>query len=310
MKKRLLGYILIPGLLLSSPLRAFISPDPEGHVASMDLYSYCNGDPVNGYDPDGRFGKSIGNGFTDSSAGGLGLLGQNNYANFNSSPNAFGYSLGSSAGSILGTVNGAPGVVVGGGLWALDQGAHSVGETLGGPAGYGAIQTLPLLRLESFGISLAKSAVGGSEAESGSIRVTQYFDPKIGSFPIDGKFALSSDSTLGNRLIDGVTVPTTWVAPYAAGEMSLFRRLMTGVGNRLDYVEFDAIQAELANPSGLKSMFGGYQKVIPGRVNLTGRNAVFGTSQFNWLDAGTRYGVPLAGTAGGGFLIYKSNKQQ
>ena len=27
-------------------------------MASMDLYSYCNGDPVNGYDPDGRFGKA------------------------------------------------------------------------------------------------------------------------------------------------------------------------------------------------------------------------------------------------------------
>jgi hypothetical protein len=54
MKKHLLGYVLLLGLLLSSPLRAFISPDPEGHVASMDLYSYCNGDPVNQYDADGR----------------------------------------------------------------------------------------------------------------------------------------------------------------------------------------------------------------------------------------------------------------
>jgi hypothetical protein len=47
------------GLLLGSPLRAFISPDPEGHVASMDLYSYCNGDPVNGYDPDGRVSTGV-----------------------------------------------------------------------------------------------------------------------------------------------------------------------------------------------------------------------------------------------------------
>jgi hypothetical protein len=54
MKKRLLGYVLLLGLLLSTPLKAFISPDPEGHVASMDLYSYCNGDPVNQYDADGR----------------------------------------------------------------------------------------------------------------------------------------------------------------------------------------------------------------------------------------------------------------
>jgi RHS repeat-associated protein len=32
----------------------FISPDPLGHGASMSLYDYCNGDPVNALDPDGR----------------------------------------------------------------------------------------------------------------------------------------------------------------------------------------------------------------------------------------------------------------
>jgi len=35
----------------------FLSPDPLGHEASMDLYSYADGDPVNFMDPDGRFGK-------------------------------------------------------------------------------------------------------------------------------------------------------------------------------------------------------------------------------------------------------------
>jgi RHS repeat-associated protein len=32
----------------------FLSCDPLGHAASMDLYSYCGGDPVNNFDPDGR----------------------------------------------------------------------------------------------------------------------------------------------------------------------------------------------------------------------------------------------------------------
>jgi RHS repeat-associated protein len=32
----------------------FLSPDPLGHAASMDLYSAFNGDPVNNFDPDGR----------------------------------------------------------------------------------------------------------------------------------------------------------------------------------------------------------------------------------------------------------------
>jgi len=35
----------------------FLSCDPLGHSASMSLYDYCNGDPVNGLDPDGRLGK-------------------------------------------------------------------------------------------------------------------------------------------------------------------------------------------------------------------------------------------------------------
>ena len=32
----------------------FLSPDPLGQAASDDLYSYCGGDPVNSFDPDGR----------------------------------------------------------------------------------------------------------------------------------------------------------------------------------------------------------------------------------------------------------------
>jgi len=56
-------------LLLSSPLRAFISPDPEGHVASMDLYSYCDGDPVNQYDADGRDHIDL---FDTTTLGGIG----------------------------------------------------------------------------------------------------------------------------------------------------------------------------------------------------------------------------------------------
>lgn len=39
----------------------FISPDPLGHGASASLYDYAGGDPVNGLDPDGRFGVSASN---------------------------------------------------------------------------------------------------------------------------------------------------------------------------------------------------------------------------------------------------------
>ena len=38
----------------------FLSADPMGHGASMSLYDYCSGDPVNSFDPDGRYGKEPG----------------------------------------------------------------------------------------------------------------------------------------------------------------------------------------------------------------------------------------------------------
>lgn len=50
----------------------FLSPDPLGHVASMDLYQFCNGDPINNFDPDGRFGVGAftGQGYNASSSAG------------------------------------------------------------------------------------------------------------------------------------------------------------------------------------------------------------------------------------------------
>jgi len=41
----------------------FLSADPLGHAASWSLYDFANGDPVNQFDPDGRFGKGAAGGF-------------------------------------------------------------------------------------------------------------------------------------------------------------------------------------------------------------------------------------------------------
>lgn len=37
----------------------WLSPDPVGHAGSLSLYDYCDNDPLNVSDPDGRFGKSV-----------------------------------------------------------------------------------------------------------------------------------------------------------------------------------------------------------------------------------------------------------
>ena len=48
------GYINLGARLYDPVAGRFISADPLGHAASQDLYSFCDGDPVNRFDPDGR----------------------------------------------------------------------------------------------------------------------------------------------------------------------------------------------------------------------------------------------------------------
>ncbi len=48
------GYYLMGARYYDPQSSRFLSPDPLGHAASMDLYSYANGDPINFVDPTGR----------------------------------------------------------------------------------------------------------------------------------------------------------------------------------------------------------------------------------------------------------------
>ncbi|QIQ21476.1 pre-toxin TG domain-containing protein [Zophobihabitans entericus] len=145
--------------------------------------------------------------------------------------------------------------------------------------------------------------------ESKTLRVTQFYDPKKGDFPIDGKFALSAQPTKGEQLIDGITTTTTWIAPFPADKMNAWNRMWTGVGNRTNYVEFDVLSSELKSPRNLKVWVSKYQKVIPEQVDLTHRNAVYGTLHTNRLDTFARYvGVP-AGLGYSGYSLYKDLKK-
>ena len=68
MRRTLLHVAAMMGLLLTFTCTSsayydptsgrFLSPDPLGHEASMDLYSYASGDPINFCDPDGRCGQN------------------------------------------------------------------------------------------------------------------------------------------------------------------------------------------------------------------------------------------------------------
>jgi RHS repeat-associated protein len=52
--------LLHQGLRLYDPERGrWLSPDPAGSAGSFSLYDYCDNDPVNFTDPDGRFGMQV-----------------------------------------------------------------------------------------------------------------------------------------------------------------------------------------------------------------------------------------------------------
>ncbi|HYG35644.1 MAG TPA: hypothetical protein VEC99_12710, partial [Clostridia bacterium] len=115
-------------------------------------------------------------------------------------------------------------------------------------------------------------------------RVTQFYNPAGGSFGPGASQALSSPVTAGGRIIDGASGIQTWVAPAAANDMNWFQRMMTGVGSRTSYVEFDVAAGELTNPGGLKGLtVSPWQQVLNGEISLTGRNPV-------WGDLGLNYG--------------------
>ena len=48
------GFIYLGARYYEATSGRFLSADPAGHAASMSLYDFCNGDPVNFFDPDGR----------------------------------------------------------------------------------------------------------------------------------------------------------------------------------------------------------------------------------------------------------------
>lgn len=68
------GFIFLGARYYEPNSGRFLSADPMGHGASMSLYDYCNGDPVNCFDPDGREGKKsdVPSGPFERSGAGLG----------------------------------------------------------------------------------------------------------------------------------------------------------------------------------------------------------------------------------------------
>lgn len=82
------------------------------------------------------------------------------------------------------------------------------------------------------------------------------------------------------RLVDGPEVGV-WVIPAEATNIGFIRHLLSGVPDRVHYVEFDVTPDELRAPTGLlKRFFACWQKVIVtngAQLKLRNRNPGFGT---------------------------------
>ena len=148
------GFICMGARYYDPQSGRFISPDPLGHGASMSLYDYCNGDPVNGLDPDGRCVESGTSGASSGwGHGNGGFAGEYNSSN---AKNQFAYNIGWSGGALIGDINAITrpfdkftAGVVGTAFYGLNTAIESTEEYLGGPGARGAIGFMaPLMALE------------------------------------------------------------------------------------------------------------------------------------------------------------------
>jgi len=84
------GYFCVGARYYEPNSGRFISADPLGHEASMDLYSYASGDPINMADPDGRFASGIYNGVGNNGNIGISSPSSNSFYTGNIIGAAFG----------------------------------------------------------------------------------------------------------------------------------------------------------------------------------------------------------------------------
>lgn len=283
MKNSLLCTIVPLGLLLGSPLRAFISPDPEGHVASMDLYSYCNGDPVNGYDPDGRFGVGAITGKSYNTASTLGNF-------FGGSTPLGDIRVLSPAGEGLNNAL----------SWAESQAGLPQGSVTAASFMFGPELGLPITGLRSLG-AVAKSVELGKSANNGGRLV--HMSEAAGEINTSGRLGLPGNNYAG---------------PAAnAGRSGWSLTSRTGLSPSGTY---EAVPIPAAGEAGFSKVvpigplttwqrLTGQQYTARGVMDL--RTGAFSRTGVNWNQVGI-YGTDAAitgGAIGGGIYLWNESQK-
>lgn len=153
----------------------FLSPDPLGHAASMSLYDFANGDPVNQFDPDGRLfvGAAIG-AVSGGIAGYYGALAQGGTLK----QAALGALAGATVGGLIGAADPTEGLVsaneivlAAGAIGAVAGGAGDiVGQVVTQKAeGTPLNKALSNIDWYSVEVNTAGGAIGGMSAGLGRV---------------------------------------------------------------------------------------------------------------------------------------------
>jgi|GEM_PF-4658247 len=202
----------------------FLSPDPLGHEASMSLYDYANGDPVNRFDPTGRQSFMMGSPW-------------DNRFNMSNPEYAAGFYKGMGAGAVMGgilTVGVVGGILTGGaadlalasflpaGSWATTFGAGVAGglgasaSSQGAEMAFGIRQNFSVPEMAAGGLffggfNVAGRAVGeyavpalgrffGGEPKTPTLTFDSGLEKGTGYIDKFGNMTVSSEGTALDRL--------------------------------------------------------------------------------------------------------------
>jgi hypothetical protein len=139
------------------------------------------------------------------------------------------------------------------------------------------------------GPHVAEAARATAAAET--VRATYFYAPSGGDLGPHSEFLPLSYQSATAAFLEGGSKGdlVTFLSPRLAAKHTAFSRLMTGVGERMYYVELDVPKSALKPVGGLKGaipIIRNEQSVVQGRVRLPGSNPSFGVLEPNLLAVG------------------------
>ena len=244
----------------------------------MSLYDYCNGDPVNGLDPDGRCVEGTKAGWANGNGSFAGTY------DSSQASSQLAYGLGWTVGGAFGDVNAmvarpiayAAAGAVGLGLYGLNAAIESTEEFLGGPGARGAIGFMaPFVALEAEAAASTTTAIEETGVVSKmpmSLPSSSGYNPWSG--PIDS--LVTKNDTIMYRIWGGDAGKIgAWLSPAKpASTLSSIRNFALPIENSAEFFSEVLVPAGTRYQTGkAASAFGqpggGIQVLLLDRISPT-----------------------------------------